>query len=147
MMRSLAVLAGLLTSLPAVAGDDAGVCILQVSETFTRPSKPNIFTTKMDCGSEPNRDQAQALIAVSSMPNPVDAVAHMVNNGFHIGAATSLLARSGGARYHFYTFMQRPEPVRANVGPAAPAADMPEPAPVDDASESLDDLDDELNLD
>ncbi len=133
-----AVLLGSLAAPAALAcGSSAEVeqvCVLTATETITNPKKPNEFTMRLDCGSEPG-DMGTTMAKVMGMENTSDAVMAVMGEGFRVASSTTMNAYDGNSIVTTYTMVKMAAasaPAMAS-GPA-PAATAP--------SEDLEDLED-----
>lgn len=138
MKRLLAtVLLGSLAAPAALAcGSSAEVeqvCVLTATETITNPKKPNEFTMRLDCGSEPG-DMGTTIAKVIGMENTSDAVKAVMGEGFRVASSTTLNAFDGNAIITNFTMVKMGMSAPAMAAGPAPAATAP--------SEDLEDLED-----
>lgn len=155
-----AVLTGALLGTQAFAQEDSSespeVCVLTATETITAPKKPNIFTMSLDCGSEPSRTQATAIVDIVQMDNAVDALQRLYGVGFELEGSTTMVSYTGNAIISTYVMVSEPEEEPKTVYMPMPADDaemgegegegdldeMGEGESMDD--ESLDSLEDDV---
>lgn len=139
------VLVGLLASLvlpSAAMAKGPEVCILQATETITSPRKPNLFTMKMDCGSDPTHEQQTALSLVSTSDNTPDVLSHLLGLGYSVASATTMVSYTGNSVISTYTLAKAPMMEAGMPGTMANPSMMPSstlPEALDDLPEAEDD--------